>query len=142
MYQYAFPGRYGMAAYNGDRAIKDATNKLINDFVKQDKYVAGLCHGVSVLAWSRVNGRSLLQGKRATGPTINGPDGTYPGLRSTPASRWNAEVNGAVMVPPNSVGDPNTLTDDVVIDGKILTGQDDPTAREMGRQLARLLTTR
>ncbi len=45
------------------------------------------------------------------------------------------------MVPPNSVGDPSTLVDDVVIDGKVLTGQDDPTAREMGRQLARLLTT-
>lgn len=142
MYQYAFPGRYGMAAYNGDRPIKEATNKLINDFVKQDKYIAGLCHGVSVLAWSRVSGRSLLQGKRATGPTLNGPDGTYPGLRSTPSSRWNSEVNGAQMVPPNSVGDPNTLADDVVIDGRILTGQDDPTAREMGRQLARLLTTR
>lgn len=141
MYQYAFQGSYNNAIYNGDRRVKEATNKLINDFVKQDKYVAGLCHGVSVLAWSRVNGRSLLAGKRATGPTLNGPDGTYPGVRGTPSSRWNSEINGAVMVPPNSVGDPSTLVDDVVIDGKILTGQDDPTAREMGRQLARLLTT-
>lgn len=43
------------------------------------------------------------------------------------------------MVAPNSVGDQSTLADDVVIDGKIMTGQDDPTAREMGRQLARAL---
>lgn len=42
------------------------------------------------------------------------------------------------MVAPNSVGDQSTLADDVVIDGKIMTGQDDPTAREMGRQLAGL----
>lgn len=142
MYQYAFQGLYQNSIYNGDRRIKEATNKLINDFVKQDKYVAGLCHGVSVLAWSRVNGRSLLAGKRATGPTLNGPGGHYPGYQGTPPSRWNSETNGAVMVPPNSVGDPSTLTDDVVIDGKVLTGQDDPTAREMGRQLARLLTGR
>jgi putative intracellular protease/amidase len=44
------------------------------------------------------------------------------------------------MVAPNSIGDPGTPADDIVIDGKIITGQDDPSAREMGRQLARLLT--
>lgn len=139
MYQYAFEGSYNVTAYNGDRRTKDAVNKLINDFVKQDKYVCGLCHGVSVLAWSRVNGRSLLAGKRATGPTLDGPPGTYPGRRTTMPSRWNAEFNGARMVAPNSIGNPSTPADDVVVDGKIITGQDDPTARELGRQLAQLL---
>ncbi len=52
---------------------------------------------------------------------------------------YRAETNGARMVAPNSVGGPSTLTDDVVIDGKIMTGQDDPTAGEMGRQLAMAL---
>ncbi len=141
MYQYAFEGSYQNTVYNGDRRVKEAVNKLINDFAKQDKYICGLCHGVSVLAWSRVNGRSLLAGKRATGPTLGGPPGVYPGGRNSMPSRWNAEFNGARMVAPNSVGNPNTLTDDVVIDGKIITGQDDPTARELGRQLAQLLTS-
>ena len=139
MYQYAFEGRYNNAAYNGDRRTKDATNRLINTFVEQDKYVCALCHGVSVLAWSRVNGQSLLQGRRATGPTRQGPSGIYNGQQSQPSSRWGSEQNGARMVAPNSIGDPGTAADDIVIDGKIMTGQDDISAREMGRQLARQL---
>lgn len=139
MYQYAFPGRYNNAAYNGDRATREATNRLINEFVRQDKYVCALCHGVSVLAWSRVNGRSLLAGRRATGPTRQGPAGIYNGRQAQPSSRWGSEQNGARMVAPNSVGNPATAADDIVIDGKIMTGQDDVSAREMGRQLARQL---
>ena len=139
MYQYAFQGSYNNSAYNGDRRTKEATNKLINAFVEQDKYVCGLCHGVSVLAWSRVNGRSLLAGRRATGPTRQGPAGIYNGRQSQPSSRWGSEQNGAKMVAPNSVGDPGTAADDIVIDEKIMTGQDDISAREMGRQLAKQL---
>jgi putative intracellular protease/amidase len=139
MYQYAFQGSYNNRAYNGDRRTKEATNKLINAFVSQDKYVCALCHGVSVLAWSRVNGRSLLAGRRATGPTRQGPAGIYNGRQSQPSSRWGSEQNGAKMVAPNSVGNPSTAADDIVIDGKIMTGQDDISAREMGRQLAKQL---
>lgn len=141
MYQYAFQGTYQNPAYNGERSVKEAVNRLINSFIEQDKYVCALCHGTTVLAWARVNGRSPLAGKQATGPVMNGPAGNYPGYRGSgnPPSRWHAESNGARMVAPNSVGDPRTLVDDVVIDGKIMTGQDDPTAREMGRQLARAL---
>lgn len=141
MYQYAFQGTYQNQAYNGERTVKEAVNRLINRFLEQDKYVCALCHGTTVLAWARVNGRSPLAGKQATGPVMNGPAGNYPGYSGSgnPPSRWHAETNGARMVAPNSVGDPRTLVDDVVIDGKIMTGQDDPTAREMGRQLARAL---
>lgn len=139
MYQYAFQGSYNNRAYNGDRRTKEATNRLINAFVSQDKYVCALCHGVSVLAWSRVNGRSLLAGRRATGPTRQGPAGIYNGRQSQPSSRWGSEQNGAKMVAPNSVGNPSTAADDIVIDGKIMTGQDDISAREMGRKLAKQL---
>ncbi len=139
MYQFAFNGSYANQAYNGDRAIRETANRLINEFVAADKHVAALCHGVSVLAWSRVNGRSLLAGRRATGPTRQGPAGIYNGRRDQPSSRWNSEANGARMVPPNSVGNPQTAADDIVIDGRILTGQDDISAREMGRQLATVL---
>lgn len=142
MYQYAFTGNYSNRVYNGDRQTKQTVNRLLERFVTADKYVAALCHGVSVLAWSRINGRSLLAGKRVTGPTREGPAGIYNGRRDQPVSRWNSEVNGARMVPPNSVGNPGTAADDIVVDGKILTGQDDISAREMGRQLARLLLTR
>lgn len=138
-YQYAFRGRYRNGGYNGSPELRNRANELINAFVKEDKYVAGLCHGVSVLAWSRVNGKSLLDGRAVCAATLPSPDGDHPGASGVPASRWHAEVNGGRMHPGNSVGNPNTSADDVAVDGKVITGQDDHSARELGRTLAGLL---
>ena len=139
MYQYAFRGRYDQRSYNGDAGKKEAANELINQFAKQDKYICGICNGVSVLAWSRVNGRSLLAGKRVTAPTRNAPSGIYNGQRATPSIRWHVQQNGGNLVPAGSIGNPNSRADDVAIDGKIITAEDDQSAREAGRQLAKLL---
>lgn len=139
MYQFAFQGSYDNATYNGDQATKRRVNELINAFVTQDKYVCGVCHGVSVLAWARVDNRSLLNGKQATGPPLQGPAGIYNGRRAQPPSRWNEEVNGARMVRANSIGNPANSTEDVVVDGKIITGQDDWSAAALGRILAERL---
>ena len=141
MYQYAFEGSYGNRAYNGDKRTKAAVNKLLNDFVKQDKYVGALCHGVSVLAWARVDGKSILAGRRAVGSPRQSPAGVYNGQRGQPLSRWNAEVNGARLTPARSMGNPSTSADDVMVDGKIITGEDDNTARLFGTTLAELLTS-
>lgn len=140
MYQYAFRGSYANAAYNGDRRTKEAVNRLLTQFIQQDKYVGALCHGVSVLAWARVNGNSILNGKRAVGSPRQSPAGIYNGRRDQPLSRWNAEVNGARLSPARSMGDPRTSADDVAVDGKIVTGEDDNSARLFGQTLARLLT--
>ncbi|MEZ6109193.1 MAG: hypothetical protein R3B96_24700 [Pirellulaceae bacterium] len=43
------------------------------------------------------------------------------------------------MSPPGSIGRPNTASDDIAVDGKIITGEDDISAREMGRVLVKLL---
>ncbi|NND96511.1 MAG: cyclic nucleotide-binding protein [Pirellulaceae bacterium] len=139
MYQYAFDGRYDDAAYNGDRQKKNAANRLINAFHKQDKYICGICNGVSVLAWSRVDGQSLLSGKRVTAPTRAAPSGIYDGQRGNPSIRWHVEKNGGRLVPAGSIGNPRSRADDVAVDGKIITAEDDQSAREAGRQLARLL---
>lgn len=139
MYQYAFQGSYANRAYNGDRQTKAAVNRLLNDFVKQDKYVGALCHGISVLAWSRVDGRSILAGKRAVGSPRQSPAGVYNGQRGQPLSRWNAEVNGARLSPALSIGNPRTSADDVLVDGKIITGEDDNSSELFGATLASLL---
>lgn len=139
MYQYAFTGSYAKRVYNGDRQTKEAVNRLLNEFVRQDKYVGALCHGVSVLAWSRVNGKSILAGKRAVGSPRQSPAGNYNGQHDQPLSRWNAEVNGAQLSPARSIGDPKTSADDVVVDGKIVTGEDDNSAILFGKILARLV---
>ncbi|WP_144058857.1 DJ-1/PfpI family protein [Rhodopirellula sp. SWK7] len=140
MYQYAFQGSYSNRTYNGDPQTKAAVNRLLNDFIEQDKFVGALCHGVSVLAWARVNGRSLLQGKRVVASPRQSPSGTYNGRRDQPLSRWNAQINGAQLSPARSIGNPRTSADDVMIDGKILTGEDDNSATLFGATLAKYLT--
>lgn len=140
MYQFAFDGRYDESAYNGERAVKVQANRVINEFLAQKKYVAALCNGTSVLAWARVNGKSPLEGKLVCAPVREAAAGIYNGRRAQPSCRWHAEQNGARMSPPGAIGNPNTNVDDVAVDGVILTGEDDPSAREMGRKLAELLT--
>jgi putative intracellular protease/amidase len=139
MYQYAFPGRYRNASYNGDRATKMEVNRIINEFLQQDKYVCALCNAVSVLAWARVNGKSPLAGKRVCAPTRQAPAGIYHGQPAQPSCRWHPEQNGAIMSPAGSIGQPNSAHDDVLVDGKIITGEDDPSAREMGRRMVAVL---
>lgn len=62
------------------------------------------------------------------------------GQQGQPLSRWNAEVNGARLSPALSIGDPRTSADDVMVDGKIITGEDDNSSRLFGATLAKLLT--
>ena len=140
MYQYAFEGRYNNNSYNGDRATKTAANRVINEFIQQDKYVCALCNAVSVLAWARVDGKSPLAGKHVCAPVRQAAAGIYNGRQAQPSCRWHPEQNGAIMSPAGAVGDPNTNRDDVLVDGKIITGEDDPSAREMGRRIAEVLS--
>ncbi len=139
-YQFAFDGRYNDAQYNGERAVKTEVNRVINEFVQQDKYVCALCNGTSVLAWARVNGKSPLAGKRVCAPVREAPPGIYNGRPGQPSCRWHAEANSAMLSPAGSIGQPGTPADDVLVDGKIITGEDDISAREMGRRLVQVLT--
>lgn len=139
-YQFAFNGRYNDQTYNGDRAVKTEVNRVINEFVQQDKYVAALCNGVSVLAWARIDGKSPLAGKRVCAPVREAPPGVYNGRPGQPSCRWHPETNGAILLPAGSVGQAGTAADDVSVDGKILTGEDDISAREMGRRLVEVLS--
>lgn len=139
MYQFAFPGRYNNSVYNGDTRTKAEVNRVINEFIAADKYVCGLCNAVSVLAWARVNGQSPLRGKRVCAPTREAPAGIYNGRPAQPSCRWHPETNGAMLSPSRSIGDPNSVHDDVLVDGKIITGEDDGSARMMGQRLAQIL---
>ncbi|MCE9603422.1 MAG: DJ-1/PfpI family protein [Planctomycetia bacterium] len=138
-YQFAFNGRYDDAAYNGYPNVKTGVNRLIGEFIAQDKYLCGICNGVSVLAWARVNDASPLLGKRICAPPGPAAPGIYDGQRAQPSSRWHPEANGAVIAPAGSIGVVGNTTDDVLVDGKIITAEDDYSAREAGRRLAQLL---
>ncbi len=140
MYQFAFTGRYNDSTYNGDRATKTEANRIINEFIAQDKYTCALCNAVSVLAWARVDGKSPLAGKRVCAPPRQAPPGVYNGRPGQPSCRWHPEQNGARMSPAGSIGQPGSAVDDVVVDGKIITGEDDISAREMGRRIVEVLS--
>jgi putative intracellular protease/amidase len=132
-YQYAFPGTYNNAAYNSTPVIRERVNQLINDFVAQDKLVTGVCHGVSVLAWARVNGQSLLQGRTVTTAHFNSPANNIPDAN---LYRWHSEVNGATVFTGGVLGNASTRNDDVVVDGRIITGENFDSARQFGITIA------
>ncbi|PQO44102.1 DJ-1/PfpI family protein [Blastopirellula marina] len=135
-YQYAYEGTYDNAAYNGSLALKETTNNLINDFVAQDKYVTAICHGVSVLAYARVDGASPLAGR-----TVSAWGETAPSSGGqTVTTRSQIEANGATMVDSSSVGDPATATDDVVVDGRIITAENYDSAALFGSVIADLIS--
>ena len=157
MYQYAYndpnldgaiDSYYANPFYNGDDNLSDGkpgeakaeVNRLINDFVDQDKYVAAICHGVSVLAWARVDGVSPLQGKKVTSSTTGSPATFYLG-------RWYADyelsvheqiiANGGFTNPySGQYGNPTTAADDVIVDGRVITAENYTSAPLLGRVIA------
>ncbi|MCC9602514.1 DJ-1/PfpI family protein [Stieleria sp. JC731] len=132
-YQYGFEGTYHNSAYNGTRDLKVVVNDLVNAFVEQDKHVAAVCYGVSVLAFADVDGESLLQDR-----TVTAWNGAAPGADGVgESSRGQIERQGATMLPANSIGDTSTSTDDVFIDGKIITAQNYNSASYFGTVVAR-----
>jgi putative intracellular protease/amidase len=125
-YQYAFSGTYQNTAYRPQRAITRDVNRLVNEFTVENKPVAAVCHGVTVLAWARVNGTSPLNGTIVVGPA-GGTPAFRLGATSFPdaeqPARWQVEVNGATMLTARSVGNPMSATDDVIVDGRIITAE-------------------
>lgn len=159
MYQYAYndpnldgvvDNFYWNAGYNADANLTDGVpapqkavaNDLINEFVAQDKYVAAICHGVTVLAWARVDGVSPLAGKQVSAPlTVGSPGQFYNGVeQSYPYFNGQHDQvvdNGGI---PNHIsgmrGNPNTAADDVVVDGKIITAENYDSAYAFGTIIA------
>lgn len=162
-YQYAYndPNEdgtvdnfYSHGAYNGDDNLSDGqisatkvlANDLIGEFLAADKPVAGICHGVTVLAWARVDGTSPLMGKKVAVPTtVSAPDQFYNGQwRSNGyySGQYDQVIdNGAIANPiSGSIGNPNTAADDVWVDGKIITAENYDSASYFGQVIAEQVT--
>jgi putative intracellular protease/amidase len=165
MYQYAFndpdldgdtDNFYQNPLYNGDPNLNDGlmapqkivVNNLIKSFVEADKPVAGVCHGVTVLAWARVDGVSPLAGRIAAVPIKDGSPAMFYNGQNFPGGYRMGQydmvlANGGF---PNDVsgeyGNPNTTTDDVVVDGPVITGADDWSAAYFGVVIAQEVRAR
>ena len=139
MYQYAFEGTYNNVAYRPDPIVARTVNDLINDFVAQDKYVAAICHGVSVLAYARVDGVSPIAGRTVTAWAGGGPGFKLDGELfpdAGVATRWHIEKNDSSMPLSASAGDPLSVADDVIVDGKVITAENYYAARLFGQTIA------
>ncbi len=135
---FAFPGTWLNPAYGPDTAAALALNTLFGEFLAEDKPVAAICHGVSVLAWARVDGTSPLDGATVTGYAGNGPAASVGGqtyAANTLPTRWHVEQNGATMLSDSAIGDPTSAHDDVIVDGNLVTAQDWRAASALGATL-------
>ncbi len=144
-YQYAFSGTYQSLAHQPDPYVADAVNRLINDFVDQDKYVAAVSHGVTVLAWARVDGVSPLQGRMVAVWPGGSPAFKYEGKaygRAVVPLDWHVVENGGRARTAASTGDPLSSADDVVVDGRIITAENYDSAALFVRTIALAITGR
>jgi putative intracellular protease/amidase len=155
MYQYAYndpnfdgvtDNYYFHGAYNGDDNLSDGViapqkvvvNNLVNEFLADDKPVAAICHGVTVLAWARVDGVSPLSGRHVAVPTtVMAPSQFYNGTEVySPYYMGQYDqviANGAVASPiSGSIGPSPTAADDVVVDGRIITAENFESATHFG----------
>lgn len=160
MYQYAYndPNLDGVADnfywnshYNGDTDLNDGVmasqkvvvNNLINEFLADDKPVAAICHGVTVLAWARVDGVSPLAGKKVSVPhTVGSPGQFYDGAERVYPYRSGqydqVVANGGIAnTVSGQYGRPDTASDDVVVDGRIITGENYDSSTTFGLTIAR-----
>lgn len=135
-YQYAFTGTYQNGNYNGTVAVRTRVNQLINDFQSQGKYVTAICHGVSVLAWARVNGKSPIAGRNVAGYHGAAPTSS---IAAATTSEWHIQQNGATMFGSGAIGNPATVADDVYVDGKLITAENYDTASRFGQVIAQQL---
>ena len=144
-YQYAFSGTYASLSYQPDPFLADSVNRLVNDFIDQDKYVAALSHGVTVLAWARVDGVSPLQGRTVAAWPGGSPAFEYEGHKYgggvIPVS-WHVIRNESSARTAASLGNPLSSADDVVVDGRIITAENYAAAPLFSRTLARAIAGR
>lgn len=144
MYQStAFPGDYFNDHYDGDVATKTLVNNLIGEFDASEKYLGFICHATTIAAWSRVNGVSLIAGKQVSVPYIGSPGVTYNGIDYADMALGQYEqavANGAFPnIAPGQYGTAGTATDDVVVDGRVITAENWDSALQFGETIAVLV---
>lgn len=158
-YQYAYndpnfdgttDNYYAHQPYNADDNMIDGiiapqkviVNNLIAEFLAADKPVAAICHGITVLAWARVDGTSPIAGRHVVVPTtVTAPDQFYNGQWRTNGyllGQYDQVIdNGGIASPiSGNIGNPSTAADDVVVDGRIITAENFDSATLFGTVIA------
>ncbi|MFM7058803.1 MAG: cadherin domain-containing protein, partial [Planctomycetota bacterium] len=142
MYQSsAFPGDYVFDHYDGNATVKTTVNQLISEFHAADRHLGFICHAVTVAAWSRVNGTSLVAGRTVSVPHIGSPAVFYNNRFYDSFALGQYEqiaANGGIAnTRSGQYGNPATAADDVVVDGRLITAENYDSAAYFGTVIAR-----
>lgn len=109
--------------------------RLVTAVYAADRYVTGVCHGVSgFVDASDGRGGLIVKGRRVTGfsnfeDTLGGTKRLMPFLLEDELKRNGAEFHKNLI----------PFTSRVEVDGKLITGQNPQSARAVGERLVALL---
>ena len=166
-YYYDYPGVMdeSLSTWAPNSLESSEMNRLIGEFLTAQKPVMGVCNGVNVLSWARIEGTSPLNGVSVSAPwgsafpqsypnpypngvltaytsdwTIDGACGETPAPNCFPMDQF-AKDNGAIIRDDSTRLDPQGHARDSVytVDGLIVTVQDNFAARAAGKYLAQRL---
>ncbi|KAL7945374.1 class I glutamine amidotransferase-like protein [Trichoderma barbatum] len=125
-----YPGGHGPMYDLVDDADSIA---LIEEFYNAGKVVSAVCHGTIALVNAKVNGEPLIKGREVTGFTNAEEDAVQ--LTSAMPFLVEDRVNavGGKFVQTHVFGNK------VVVDGTLITGQNPPSAGELGEAIAKAI---
>ncbi|CAL5224244.1 g6897 [Coccomyxa viridis] len=123
------PGGHGVMI-DGPKDMKP----LVEAFAKQDKIVAAVCHGPAALTEAELNGKPLVKGKKVTSLSnseeeLIGADKDVPFLLEDRLKERGAIFEQAGNLEPH-----------VVVDGKLITGQNPASSEPLGKAMADALS--
>lgn len=126
-----YPGGHGPMF---DLVDDKDSQQLIAEFYSAGKIVAAVCHGPVVLVNVKIDGKPLLQGRQVTG--FSNEEEEIIGLTSTMPQLVEDEVkkNGGIYVKADK-----PWSEKVVVDGRLITGQNPASSAAVGRALAQAL---
>ncbi|KAJ4252740.1 hypothetical protein NW762_010646 [Fusarium torreyae] len=128
-----YPGGHGpMVDLVHDQHSKD----LIRDFYSQDKIISAVCHGPAALVdATTASGEPILRGKQVTGFDDVGEEMfQFTFDMDFSLEKKLKEVSGKYV---KAAGDP--LAEKVVVDGKIITGQNPASSKGVAEEIAKAL---
>ncbi|KAF5363298.1 hypothetical protein D9756_000676 [Leucocoprinus leucothites] len=125
-----FPGGHGPVI---DLPSDPDCAKLIEAFWKQDKYVAAVCHGPAALAGARKDGKSIFAGRKVAGFS-NTEEEAVGGVKWVP---WLLEDKIKELGGAYERG--KDWEPYVVVDGKLITGQNPSSAEPLAKKLLEAL---
>ncbi|KAJ0268849.1 hypothetical protein COL940_013001 [Colletotrichum noveboracense] len=126
-----FPGGHGPMF---DLVDDENSLKVISEFYQAGKIVAAVCHGPIVLINVQIDGKPLIEGRQVTG--FSNEEEDIVGLTEVMPELLEDAVKraGGIYIKADK-----PWAEQVVVDGRLITGQNPASAAAVGRAIAESL---